>query len=195
MANALKNKRLSQRDRDILTKFATQQINKTEPSDALDAAYEAAASAISAVVEAKWPQKDMKVLAKYQMASPDECVYVSGGGFGAYDQFCFREGDKRIALRPSRNCRNQPVLLEGEAATAWETYEAARKERDAAIKARRADFAALIFNTATFNALAEVWPAVEALRGEIVGSGASLSIMSDEVVARIKADPALALAA
>ena len=46
-----------------------------------------------------------------------------------------------------------------------------------------------------FNALAEIWPAVEAMRGEIVGHGASLSVLSGEVVDRLKADPALALAA
>jgi hypothetical protein len=195
MATALKNKRLSQYDREVIGKFALQQIEKTEPSGDLDATYNVAADAIAAAVEAKFPAKDMKVLAKYDMAKPDACIYVSSGGFGAYDQFCFRDGDKRIPTRPNRYCRNQPLLLEGEAETAYDAYTAAKKARDAAVAVRRKDFATLIANTTTFNALADIWPAVEALRTQIVGSGAALSVMSDEVVSRIKADPALALAA
>jgi hypothetical protein len=43
--------------------------------------------------------------------------------------------------------------------------------------------------------LAEVWPAVEAMREKIVGASTALSVLSDEVINRLKADPALAIAA
>jgi hypothetical protein len=56
------------------------------------------------------------------------------------------------------------------------------------------DFKSLIWGTPSFNALAEVWPAVEAMRERIVGSNTALAVLSAEVVDRIKADPALQLA-
>lgn len=194
MSTAPKNKRLSQSNRYTLVRFARKQIQATQDRAELDAAYEAAADAVHAEVVRRWPQKEMKVLAKYDCASPDRCLNVAGAD-GEYSRFQFREDDKRIALRPSHNCRRYPIQLEGEARAAFERYEAAVKADEAATLARLNDFRALIDNTTSFNALAEVWPAAEALRVEIVGQGAALSTLSDEVVERIKSDPALALAA
>lgn len=191
MATGPKNKRLSDANRATLLRFAKKQITETQDSAAFDAAYDAAATAIASAVERAYPSKDMKVLARYDMASPDACIYVSDGGFGDYDQFCFRDGDKRIPTRPDRYCRRQPILIEGSEADFWRAYNVAKADYDGAIERRYADFKALVWNTASFNGLAEVWPAVEALREEIVGSGAALSTLSDDVVARIKADPAL----
>src|SRR5690606_17392959 len=109
-APALKNKRLSGYDRDRLKTFAKRQIEATQDRTALDAAYERAADAVSAEVARRWPQKDMKVLAKYDAARPDDCVYVSSPDSAFdYTNFCFREGDKRVCLRPNGGgCRRIP---------------------------------------------------------------------------------------
>lgn len=187
-----KNKRLSESNRNTFAKFAHKQIVETESTKVLGAAYDKAADAIAAAVEREYPAKDMKVLAKYEMASADSCIYVSVGGHGDYDQFEFRSEDKRIPTRPDRYCRRQPILLEGDEGKSYREYAAARKEYKSAVDKRLADFKALIWNTPTFNALVDVWPAAEALRDEIVGSGAALSVLSEDVVKRIKADPALA---
>ena len=192
---AAKNKRLSDSNRATLLRFAYKQIDATQDRAELDATYEAAASAVAAAVERAFPAKDMKVLAKYAMASPDRCIYVSAGGNGDYDRFEFREDDKRIPVRPSQYCRRQPVMLEGAEADAFTAFKAAETARKEALRRRGDDFKALIYNTASFNALAEAWPAVEEMREAIVGSGSALSVLSNDVMDRIKADPALALAA
>jgi hypothetical protein len=189
-----KNKRLSERDRSIILSFARRQIEATEPHDALDAAYEAAAQAVADAVEVAFPLRDMKVLAKYGLADKDRCIYISAGGFGHMDEFCFREDDKRITLRPNRNCRHQPVMLEGDAGEALTAYKTAREAHKAATNVRNRDFSALVNNTTSFNSLVEIWPAVEALRGEIVGQSAALSTLSNETVERLKADPAFQMA-
>lgn len=195
MASASKNKRLSAHDRDALMSFAKKQIEATEDRTALDAAYELAAEAISAAVKKDNPPADMKVLAKYQLASPDPCIDIASGGYN-YDRFRFRDEDKRIPMRPvsRRGCGSSgrpPIQLEGEAQAHWDVYQAAVKARETAVKARFADFKALIFGTPSFNALAETWPAVEAMREKIVGTSTALAVLSSEVVDRIKADPAL----
>lgn len=194
--NTTKNKRLSQNDRSILTRFAARQIEATQDHDELDSAYEAAADAIHAEVVKHFPPKEMAILVKYNAAEPDKCVYVSSPDRAFnYDRFCYRDGDSRITARPRRTCRNMPINLEGDAATTYVRFQEASAAFDKLKNQRLADFAAIINNSGTFNALVEIWPAVEALRGEIVGNAAALSTMSDEVVARLKADPALALAA
>ncbi len=191
MATPPKNKRLNDRDRDAIMAFATKQIISTEDSAEVDAAYELAAVAVHAAVVAKFPQKDMVVLARYGAASPDKCVFVSTGGIN-YDRFNFRDGDKRIPLRPDKGgCNRQALLLTGDAEAAYDDYTAKLKKLEAERKARRRDFSALVSGTPSFNALVEVWPAVDTLREQIVGSSTALAVLSSEVVDRIKADPAL----
>lgn len=193
-APTLKNKRLSERDRDVLLTFARQQIEATEKRAELDAAYERAADAVHGAVIARWPQKDMKVLARYDAAAADQCVYVSTGGSN-YERFNFRDDDKRIPLRPSQSgCRRMPVLLEGTREAAYDTWRAAEKAREAAVRARLNDFKALIYGTPSFNALAEAWPAAETMREKIVGTGTALAVLSSDVINRLKADPALEMA-
>lgn len=193
-----KNKRLSDRDRLALYTFARDQIEATEDRTALDAAYERAADVISAAVRKDNPPADMKVLAKYGLASPDGCVPISTGGSN-FEQFEFRADDKRIPMRPQarRGCgygQRAPILLEGETEKAVDAYFAAGKSRKDAVDARYKDFKALIYGTPSFNALAEVWPAVEAMREKIVGTGTALAVLSNDVIQRIKADPALTVA-
>jgi len=186
-----KNKRLSQANRDRLVRFARDQVAATHDSGELNASYDAAADVVRRVCETAFPPRDMRVLAKYDLASPDQCVYVSPDGNGRYERFQYRDGDKRIPVRPNRNCRNQPHLLTGGDAKTYELYKRALDADKEARETRVKDFKALIYNSNTFNTLAEVWPAIEALREEIVGSAFAVSLMSDEAMARIKADPAL----
>lgn len=192
-----KNKRLSQYNRDDLSRFAKKQITSTADTTQLDAAYERAAQAVHDALVEKYPQKDMKVLQRYDAASADACIYVSSGYYN-YDQFCFRNGDTRIPLRPGSaggcNSRNA-FMLEGDKLEAWEAYKDAQKAHETEVKRRLSDFNALIQNVKTFNEVADVWPAAEAMRESIVGSGTSLTVLSNDVVSRIKADAAAELIA
>lgn len=191
VAIAPKNKRLNDRDRTALYNFARRQIEATEDRSELDNAYEHAADAIHAAAVAKWPQKDMKVLERYDSAAPDPCIFISAGGSN-YERFTFRPDDKRIALRPNRNgCNRIPLLLTGSAEAAFDAFKAASKARDEAVKKRLSDFSSLIFGTPSFNGLVEVWPAAETMREQIVGTATALSVLSSEVIDRLKADPAL----
>jgi hypothetical protein len=193
---AAKNKRLSQGDRDALYSFARKCVTETQDSTALDTAYDAAAQVVHDLLVEKYPQNDMKVLARYDAAAEDNCVYVSNGGFGDYDQFCFRDGDKRIPLRPSARGYNRrtPFMLEGAQAETYSTYKKTKAAFEGGIKQRYADYKALIFAAKTFNEVAEIWPQAEQLRMAIVGTSSSLVVLSNDVVERIKADPAHKLA-
>lgn len=191
----LKNKRLSNYDRERLISFARKQIKETADSAELDAAYDAAAESVAAAIKAKWPQKDMAVLRRYDAASVDHCVYVSTGGSN-YEQFTFRADDKRTPMRPNgRGCLRIPVMLEGDAEAAYKAYLKASEEATSAAAARLSDFKALINGSRNFNEVADVWDAANELRSSIVGEATALAVLSADVVSRIKADPAYAVAA
>lgn len=194
-APKLKNKRLSQYDRDLLITFARKQIKESADTAEVDAAYDLAAGEIAKVIKEKWPQKDMAVLRRYDAAAVDRCVYISEGGSN-YEQFTFRADDKRTPLRPNgRGCLRTPIMLEGEALSAYRAYKKADAEAKEAAAARLSDFKALINGSRNFNEVAEVWPAANELRTSIVGEGTALAVLSADVVSRIKADPAYAVAA
>lgn len=192
MTTSQKNKRLSKRDRAILTEFAAKQVSGTEPTDALDAAYELAADAISAKVMADNPPRDMKVLKRYNLANKDQCIFISQGKGWGYSRFRFREGDGRVHLRAIRwgGCDRNPILLEGEAAAAFGKYTAAAKAWDAAISDRLGDYKALIQSARTFNELVDAWPAAEGVRAQIFGTGTAIQVMNPDVARRIKQDAA-----
>lgn len=187
----LKNKRLSDSNRRELLDYAVTLVRETEERTAMNSAYNAAADVIVEAVERNFPTNDMMVLQRYSMAAKDYCIYISNGGHGDYHQFTFLEDDKRVPLRPTHRCRNQAVLLEDDEAKVLHEYSTIKSAFDEAVRQRAMDFKSLIYNCATFNQLVEIWPGAEKMRAKIVGSSTALSIMSDEVLARIKTDPAL----
>lgn len=190
-ASKPRNKRLSAYNRETIFKFARAQVEKTADRTALNAAYEKAADAIHAKVLADNPPKDMATLTKYGLADKDQCIYISTGGYN-YDRWEYRDGDHRIILRAYRKngCNRNAILLDGEADLAYRAFKEASLALEQETSRRLSDFKALIYNTQSFNEVAEVWPAVEALREAIVGSGASLIVLSADVTDRLKADPA-----
>jgi hypothetical protein len=190
----LKNKRLSQGDRDALFRHAKKIIEATEDSSELDNAYHVAAEAIRAEVERQYPVKDMKVLFKYKAAHADECINISRGNWDV-DQFCYRNGDN-APLRPSvGGCRRHVYAMEQPAIDAFDTYQMAVKARDGRVKARLADYSALIYHVPSFNDVASVWAEANDLREAIVGSNSAVLVLSNDVIERIQSDAAARLAA
>lgn len=185
-----KNKRLSEDNRASLIRLARKLVRETHPSEELDAAYEGAADAIHAIVTAKYPPKDMAVLLKYDAAAPDCCIRYSTGHYDV-NQFDFRADDKRIPTVPSRYCNRVPFLVEGAAVEAMRAYEAAKKAYDQGIAQRENDYRALIQNATSFNQVVDVWPEAERLRENICGRATALSVLSEDVIERLKRDAAI----
>lgn len=186
---------LNKSHRETLQVLARELVRSTQDTTALDAAYEEVANIVAAVVEAKYPKADMAVLRKYDVGREDTCIYVSPG-YGNIQQFYFRQGDSRVPYVPSRYCNHRtPHLMNEEQAATFDRYEALREEQKAAINRRVADFDALIAASRTFDEVAAVWPAAEQLRERICGQSRAVSIMSEDTLARLKADPAAAGAA
>ena len=80
-----------------------------------------------------------------------------------------------------------------EARDKLQKYGVAKIKLEKAFKAKLADYRKLIMGCRTFNEVALVWPAVEALRDKLMPDTAAkraLSVLSEDALARIRADNA-----
>ena len=189
------SKVLNKGDREMLQVFAQRRVKATGDHAALDAAYDACATMVRSHVDGRYPPKDMAVLKKYDVARIDRCIYVTGDV--PHSKFEFRPDDERAPSRPTTyDCNNRrPYLLTPEQSVMFGDFLREKEAFDKTEKQRLQDFYALIACSRTFEILEAAWPAVGELREAICGRVTSLTLMSDEVRARITADPATQLAA
>ena len=184
---------LNNRHRESLQFLAAKLVKQSQDRAALDAAYEAAAEVVASIVEAKFPKADMEVLKRYNVGRVDRCIYVSPG-YGGMQQFHFRDDDNRAPHVPDRWCNNRtPHLLTDEQAAIIDAWVTAEREYKASVDKRKGDFFALISVSRTFEDLVEVWPAAAQLREKICGANTALTTINDDVIARLKADPAASM--
>lgn len=185
-------KKLNVGHRDALKSLANKLIAQTLDTSALDKAYAACAKAISAHMKKRYPPADMAVLEKYGVARADDCIYVSTGGSN-YERFEFRKGDDLIPVRPGGryDCNSRtPILLSDSEEKAFEAFKSAKRALDTEREQRRKDFYTLIDSARTYEELVAIWPAADQLRERILSTSRAICVMSDEVVARIRADAA-----
>lgn len=185
---------LNKTHRDALERLANQLVHATADKTKVDAAYTACASMVSRIVKTKYPEADMKVLEKYGAGRKDACIFLSAG-YGGYERFSFRDNDERIPYVPDRYCNNRrPHLLNDDQVEVYEAFKKADAEFRADTARRFKDYCTLITNARTFEELVEIWPAADQLREKICGTSRVVSVMSDDVLARIKADAANSIA-
>lgn len=178
--------RLCYQHRNYLNDLAKKLVHAPAEQSAMDAAYSAAAVAISAMVVAKYPIKDMLVLKRYDAARFDQCIFLDDAG--GRMRFDFRT-EEEAPLVPCRFGCNSRVFVpdpEIRAITdAWNDAVFAHKE---ALAAKLGDYRSLIAAAKTFEDVVEIWPEAEQLRNVICKGSVALSVVSDDLVARIRAD-------
>jgi hypothetical protein len=181
--------KLLQSHRDFLHSLAKEQVKCPAEEMADKAAYAKAAPMVRKIVETKYPPKDMKLLRKYQVASGDKCVRLQLTA-GGVEEFCFRDTDKaEWPLRPSGyGCISHIYAADEKASEAVGAHLLAVGAFKKAMAAKLADYGALINHSTTLEQVEAVWPAAAALRPRL--NRAVPVILSDEVIARIKADAA-----
>lgn len=193
MSKTLKDKRLNDKDRDALYSFARKSVQCPAEKDALKKAYDAAKPCILAAVNRRYPQADMKILEKYGAARVDYCIRF-GGLYNPDSIFKFDPEDNDAPLVPRYNsCQSHMIDFTLDERLILQEYELAVKAYDKAIKSKLEDYLNLIRGSRTFNDVATIWTAAEAIREAIipdVGGSRALAVLSAEAIARIKADNA-----
>jgi hypothetical protein len=149
----------------------------------LNAAYAVAEPLVRAAVQTKYPPRDMRVCEKYEAASIDDCIklQLSAGGV---DTFNFAKGTGPLVVKKTH--QGQIYLADEATTSAFHTWKTTRFAFDEAIKKKAGDYNTLVREARTLEEVTEIWPEADAVR-EYARSRA-LSVLSDEMVARIKAD-------
>lgn len=190
MAKA-KDKVLNKGDRDQLIIFANKNIKCAAEEAEMNVAYEEAKPFVLAAVEAKFPVEHMLILEKYGAARRDECIRY-GGRYDHDSVFHLKKSEAVLVPRFS-GCNELDYDWSKEAKAALQAYGLAKLIFEKAFKAKLADYRTLITGCRTFNEVASVWPAVEALRPKLIPDTTekrALSVLSEDALARIRADNA-----
>lgn len=184
--------RITETDRMFLRELASKTIQcKDEERAAVDA-YVAALPIVRTLVMDRYPPKDMAVLEKYHATYEDRCIRIqlSSGGIV---EFCIRKEDKPCVVPGNHHrdhgCQGRIYAAGPEATQLIQNALDAAEAREQARNKKLADYRALIAASTTLEQIEAVWPfGGEELRPR---KGRALPvILSDEVVARIKADVA-----
>jgi hypothetical protein len=190
MAKA-KDKVLNKGDRDQLLIFANKSIKCAAEEAEMNVAYEEAKFFVLAAVELKFPIEHMLILEKYGAARKDECIRY-GGSYDNDSVFRLKSSDAVLVPRFA-GCNELHYEWSKEARDKLQKYGVAKIKLEKAFKAKLADYRKLIMGCRTFNEVALVWPAVEALRDKLMPDTAAkraLSVLSEDALARIRADNA-----
>ena len=177
--------RLNKEIRERLTSFANENVRSTTYADQADKAYSKALPLVLAAVAKKYPADDMAVLAKYDLAKPDNCLQ----GYSETSQllvFNCRKGDAPIV--PGGYCTSRNYAWSPKCVAAIEEYNLKiGQSKDEQQRILR-DYHALIANYQTVEDVLEVWPAAQAiLQGFLDAANRNLpATLSADAVERIK---------
>lgn len=186
--------RLAERHRDTLYAHARKLVIHTEPSELLDTLYAQAATVVTRVVEKDSPPADMKVLRKYQLASRDGCIKLVRADTSEVKQFVYRdESEAPYRAQSYRGCGyrgRSPILLEHADDDTVQAYLDEYEKREERVAQRYSDYKSLIRQARYFEDLVEAWPAAASLRQIICGKQSELSVVTPELIEKLRNDPA-----
>lgn len=176
------NLRLTAYARSTLRDLALKLVNCPAERQALESAYVIASRAIRAAAEAKYPPRDMAVLKKYEKAGIDDCIRISVDP-GKISRFTFKDGTG--PLMP--DCKI--IILSDTQLASFLDWVDAGTALGTAEKIKLGDYYSLIASARTLEQVVEVWPEAERVRSDIGGN--AISVLSDDVLDRIRADVAV----
>jgi hypothetical protein len=188
----LKDKFLNAELRKRLKIFVGANVKCPKEKATLDAAYAVAKPFVTAAVVAAYPPKDMKVLEKYGAAKRDTCIQY-GGRYDHESSFMFNEAAEAPLVPRHTGCGDRGYVWSKEAKDALNAYVLARQAHAKAVRTKQDDYIRLIDGSRTFNDVVAVWPAAEQLRSNLIPATVeqrALAVLSEEAIARIKADNA-----
>lgn len=181
--------RLNDNIRGRLIKMIDEKVEAKTEADAITATYKIAMPLVRAAIIARYPQKDMKILQKYEQAGPDTCVRVNFTA-GGVNEFKLAENDGLLTpgSKDSYGCRNRIYNIDETATDAVQNWLFAVAAHKKAVSAKHEDYMALIRCSNTLEDVESVWPEASEVRVAI--NSTMPVLLSNDVVARIKADVA-----
>jgi hypothetical protein len=177
--------RLNKEIRETLTSFASEHVRSTTYGDQADKAYGKALPLVIAAVRKKYPEADMAVFAKYEMAQPDVCL-IGYSETGQQLRFNCRKDD--APLVPKGYCSSRNYTWSAKCVAAIEEYDLRKSQADEERQQILKDYGSLIANYQTVEDVLEIWPAAQAvLQGFLNAANRNLpATLPVEAIERIK---------
>ncbi len=180
--------RLNETHRSLLRKFAQEHTACPKEQKARDKTYERASRLVREAIEKRFPPADMAVLLKYEVAAPDLCIQ-GGSPSGQFVGFEYTAAEDAPTV-PRRYCSSRSIPFTQTAVDAIESYTKAKDACEIALTKKLDAYSTLIRTARTFEEVVDVWPAVAALREQIVVPSTALIALSPETVDFIRSDNA-----
>jgi hypothetical protein len=184
--------RLNQAHREMLLRFATDNLSCPAEEKARAKAYERASRLVRDAVEKRFPSDDMAVLTKYNCSYPDACIR-GGSPSGQFVGFQFDKKED-APIVPDHGCSSRSIGFTQATVDAIEAFEKANNLLKDARQKKIDAYRTLIGTARSFEEITAVWSAAEALAEKIVARTTALIALSPEVVEFIRDDNAGALA-
>ena len=183
--------RMNDEHRKALWKLAQEKVRCPVEAEVDKTTYKKAEKAVTAVLRAAYPAKDMKVLEKYSLAGSAREVRLQLTAGGVVE-FKFR--DPKTAPLIQNHLPYGKIFATNEVQTqavedSIQAYDAYRQ----ALKAKLEDYKALIWSSTNLDHIEKVWPEASELRLRI--DRHLPMVLSADVISRIKADVASRVAA
>lgn len=195
-----KDRRLNALYRQKLENFARRNLQVDKEHQAYLDVYHEARPLVLALVVDRYPRADMEVLKRYDLARNDSCFHI--GNHDSQNKFELRTEDieEHQVLVPKGNCWERVYTkADRELINLVQKVNLLNDKWHEAKEKKLWHYVQAIRSTSTFNELAAVWPAIEILRDEIVGTedtprSKALSILSADTIAFLQQDNAGAAA-
>lgn len=182
--------KLNDNTRSRLRSMVRELVTAPFEADLITFAYARAVPLVQAAIKERYPQKDMKVLEKYQMARKDVCVRVNFTA-GGVNEFNFHENDS--LLTPGRehyyDCQNRIYNIDELTTEAVADWLKAVEDHKKTIDKKQSDYIALINCSVTLEEVEAIWPRASEVRQAI--NKTLPVLLSNDVIDRIKADVAI----
>lgn len=176
--------RLNESMRNALHGLARSKISCPEEKATENKAYGVAEKLILKMVNERYPTKDMKILQKYEVTRQDSCLrmQMTTGGVG---EFTIKD-ESKYPLVPSGYCGGRLYAADEATSDALQKWTTARDAVRQATKEKLSDYRSLILFSRNLEDVEAIWPEATEIRQNL---NRSLPVLlSDDIVARIKAD-------
>ena len=178
--------RLTQPIREQLVRFAASAADEAFDRSEEDAAREDAENRVRALVESKFPPKDMRVLAKYYVARADHCIRLVNEGGGVF-QFDFRD-DADAPLTPARYCSSRGFVADADLVALCGRIGVLEDQRKREVREIVSVYRDVVNAARTAEDVKEAWPASAAILDPFIERKGNAVVVADPAkLARVKA--------
>jgi hypothetical protein len=191
--------RLNRSYKDTLLQYMVKEFEARIDDTALNATRDALLTRVNEALRAKYPEADMAVLRKYKVADVDRCirftVLETGRVFSV--RFTLQQADGRLADVPKfGGCYSGDIFpCDKDFEALADSWEKQLADRDELSKKKYAEYRGFIEACRYLEDVEAVVPLSEEIRKVIGANSRSLTVISPDILSRIKSDFANGVAA